>query len=179
MSKISGKPELLLSPNERALRFILRALIAANDPDSTDRTQAARLNIALSAISGRPKKRGPPEKDRDELLELMAFDYSVERYWKRRSDVTPTEIAKNLVKFHPATSGRAGSESVVADLVRKFALYGGELVDAYGFDGVEDFDSFFRPIVQALAAMECAGIGVDFSVLPPGADRFKEDKSGI
>jgi hypothetical protein len=168
---MASRPELLLPHNERAIRLILRAIIRAH-PDHKGSTEAARLSVALSALLGGKPKRGRADENRDDLLEMMAFDYSVEHKWKKRADVSPTEIATRLVEYHPAVPSSSEKESVIRDLVRKFLQHKDQLLASHSFDGVEDFEAFYKPIGAALEMLQKAGVEVDSTVLPPGAQKF-------
>ncbi|UIJ71917.1 hypothetical protein [Aurantimonas sp. HBX-1] len=99
---------------------------------------------------------------------MLAFDYSIVTEWEKRTDVKVTELARKLVDHHPSTADRAGRESVIRDLARKFKVHKAALLAAHSFDAGEDPEAFFSSIRSVLEAFESLGIPVDRGVLPPG-----------
>ena len=72
-------------------RAVLKCIISAHD-DEMGKTNEARLNNAINALLGTKPKMGPGNKDDDELMELIAFDYSVETSWKNRKNVSTPRL---------------------------------------------------------------------------------------
>lgn len=170
-----SKPEILRPQAERALRIILRAIITAH-PGQIESGQEARLETALAALLGLKPRRGRSDVLRNDLLEMMAFDYSIKGKGDRSTDVSVTQIAKRLVQYHPTTKTIAGKDAVIRYLVRKFCEHKAELLLAHSFDGKEDFEAFYKPIAEALAGLRQVGINVDCDVLPWGAQGWSREK---
>jgi hypothetical protein len=176
MKAPSQKPELLRDRQERALLALLRAIVLAHPeevgrhdvPESVEK----RVRTALSALLG-SSKDGRPGLQRDELLEHLAFDYSVQTRHEGR-DVSVTKVATMLVAHHPLTAGRDPEGSIVRDLVRKFERHEDELLKAHAFDGEEGLDVLHEPVARALFALADAGVAVDLSVVPPGARQRRD-----
>lgn len=161
------KPELLLDRHERILRVLLRAIIRGH-PDALHRTEEARVATAAAILLGREPSRGAPGLWRDDMLEMMAFLYSVAAYSKR--PVAIESLAKAVIGM-PRGVGRDPEGAVVKDLVRKFNAYRDELLAAHSYDGNEDFDEFYAPIADIFEALERAGIAFDKDVIPAGVWR--------
>lgn len=163
--KPKATPEILLPPGEQALRILARAIVSAH-PDAEGRTAENRVAQAVAVLLGRSPPSGSSSKDRRELLEMLAFDYSLETKWKRRNDVTPTEIARRLVQHHPSTKGLAEKESIVRDLVRKFNNDTERLLNEHSYDSAEEAN-VFGAVGEMLGSLEDIGVAIDRSVLPP------------
>ncbi len=160
-------PEVLRPRTERMMRSVVRAIAAAHP--TLDRTIESRVMTAVSAMLGLREKTGAPTSYRDDLLELMAFKYSVETRWHNRTDVSLREIAKGLVDAHPEVVGNSERESVIRYLLRTFKANRERLLAEHSYDGSDNFDEFYRPIRTILLALQSAGVPVEWSVLPPGA----------
>jgi hypothetical protein len=162
---MSKRPPLavLLPENELVLRCVLRSIIAAHPIDGE--SEATRLNDAIAALTGRP--RLPERKDRDELLGLIAFEYSVAKI-NNTSEISLASIADKLVSFYPNTADLSEKESISRDLQRKFAAFRKQLLDRYGYDAEWDDSALLRSVRIIMNELEKAGIPVDRSFLPPG-----------
>lgn len=123
----------------------------------------------MSALLGKAKRRGPRSAAYNDLLEWIAFDYSVETQWKQRMDVSVTSIVRNVVEHHHLTRTKAQRESIIRNLERTFSAHKDELVSLYSYDGAEGFEEFYDPIVRALRALSESGVPVDLTVIPPMA----------
>ncbi|WP_156389071.1 hypothetical protein [Mesorhizobium sp. Root695] len=161
------KPELLLERSERTLRIILRAIVRGY-PDEQHRTDEARVAQAVAILLGRKSQRGAPGLWRDDMLEMMAFMYSVAAYAKR-----PVAVEKlaNAVIDMPGGAGKDPEGAVAKDLVRKFNAHRDELLAAHSFDGREDFGEFYNPIADVFDGLRRAGVAIDNHVIPMGARR--------
>jgi hypothetical protein len=164
---MTQKPELLLDCSERTLRIILRAIVRGH-PDEQHRTEEMRVTQAAAILLGRKPSRGAPGFWRDDMLEMMAFMYSVEAHARR--PIAVEKLAKSVIDM-PGGAGKDPEGAVVKDLVRKFNAYREELLAAHSFDGNEDFDAFYAPIVDVLDALKRADIAIDEHVIPAGARR--------
>lgn len=160
-----SKPELLWGRSERTLRILLRAIVRSY-PDEQHRTEEARVAQAAALLLGRKSPRGAPGFWRDDMLEMMAFMYSVAAHSKR--PVAVEKLAKAVIDM-PGGVGKDLEGAVVKDLVRKFNANRDELLAAHSFDGNEDFDAFYAPIVGVFDALKLAGVSVDEDVIPVGA----------
>ncbi|TGT53508.1 hypothetical protein EN813_047510 [Mesorhizobium sp. M00.F.Ca.ET.170.01.1.1] len=103
------------------------------------------------------------------MLEMMAFMYSVAAHSGR--DVSVESLAKAVIDMPGGSAGKDPEGAVAKDLARKFVAHCEELLARHSFDGNEDFDQFYDPLVDAFSALRRAGIAVDDSILPPGARR--------
>lgn len=158
-------PELLFERSERTLRIVLRAIIRGNI-DETGRTEEMRLAQAAAILLGKRPQRGAPGMWRDDMLEMMAFMFSVKAYSKR--DVSIEKLAKLVIDM-PGGARKDPEGAIVKDLVRKFNAHRNELLAAHSFNGSEDFYAFYGPIVDAMDALKRAGIQIDENVIPVGA----------
>lgn len=160
-----ARPELLMEHSERRLRVILRAMVRAN-PDEHHRTDELRVAQAARILLGRKPQRGAPGFRRDDMLEMMAFLYSVEAL--SNNEVSIEGLAKKVIDM-PGGAGSDPEGAVVKDLADKFIAYAPELLAAHSVDGNEDFFSFYAPIVDMFDALRKTGIKIDEDVIPVGA----------
>jgi hypothetical protein len=121
----------------------------------------------MNALLGKAKRRGPRSAAYHDLLEWIAFDYSVETQWGQRDDVSAMSTVRGVVEHHPLTRTKAQRESIVRNLERTFSAHKDELVALHGYDGAEGFAEFYAPIVRALRALAETGVPVDLTVVPP------------
>lgn len=161
------KPELLSDRSERTLRVILRAIVRGH-PDELHRTEEARVTQATAVLLGRKPPRGAPGFWRDDMLEMMAFMHSVESYSKR--PVSVESLAKTVITM-PGGPGKDPEGAIAKDLVRKFRANRDELLARHSFDGTENFDEFYAPLVDIFEALQRSGIAIDDRTIPVGARR--------
>ncbi|WP_192845734.1 hypothetical protein [Aureimonas sp. AU22] len=164
--KPKSVPELLLPRNERALRLLARSIIMAH-PDTEGRSDENRVGQVVALLLGRKPPAGPSQVDRDDLLGMMAFDYSVQVYSEGRDDVTPTEIARKLVEYHPTASKLAHRDAIVRNLVRKFKENAVNLLrdHSYDADAGPDVAEMMWPVLEGLEKLE---VKIEPHVIPPG-----------
>lgn len=143
----------------------MRAIIWAN-PDELHRTNELRVAQAMNILLGRKPQRGAPGFWRDDMLEMMAFMYSVKRL---STDEISIEALARAVMDMPSGAERPASEDgAIEDLVNKFIAYAPELLEAHSYDGRESFSDFYDPLVDVLRALQKAGIKIDEDVIPMG-----------
>jgi hypothetical protein len=134
VKKTQRKPRPQPSDEMFVLQQLLKALIAAYPQDYKGRSGANRLNVAVSAVTGLPNPSERPSSDDEELLKLIAFDWSVVQE-ERRNDVTLTEVIRSLVQHHPKYRDAAHRESIVRRLERRFKAELAVYMAAHSFDG--------------------------------------------
>lgn len=130
------------------------------------RTKEHRVSNTVALLLGRESSRGAPGHWRDDMLEMMAFLYSVAEEAGRT--VSLQSLAESVIDM-PGGPGKDPEGAIVKDLVRKFTRNREKLLALHGIYGNENFEDFYSPIITILGALKSIGITIDESVLPPGA----------
>ena len=163
--KVPALPEILMEQSERRLRVILRAIVRAN-PDKHHRTNEVRVTQAINILLGREPQRGAPGFWRDDMLEMMAFIYSVKRL--SADKISIEALARAVIDMPSGVERPVSEDGAIEDLVNKFIAYAPELLEAHSYDGRESFSDFYDPVVDVLRALQQAGIKIDEDVIPMG-----------
>lgn len=172
--KAKHKPDLLANKAERSLRIILRSIARSNkDTSAKKRTIGSRVQQAEALLLGTPPPRGASPQQRDDILEMMAFYYSIELKYKKSNIISIESIAKASLDM-PGAEEPHSEESLIKDLVRKFTAHKDELLLKYSYDspGSEDsgnIEEFYTPIMEILTTLERIGIKVDYHQIPPSS----------
>ena len=172
--QMAKPPELLRDAKERILRAVIRAIVYGHSNKNSTQNEK-RVNTAYSALTGEKLARGRPQEYRDELLDMLFFDYGIAKM--KGENASLESLAYSIVSHHPLTCDLAQKESIVTDLVRKFNRYGSRLIgEEMGDSGAPDLS---YQIADILYALKSAGIKIEWDRFPPEPESDKGLNYGI
>ena len=148
------------------LMLVVRAIIRGNGP-KRGISEEARVESVMTGLLGKTPNRGRPKISDDELLELIAFDYSLPPSKNHPKPKLLFSVARSLVLHHPQTRKLSveSQDSTARRLVKKFDERRSELLDFHGYQSDQNRMGQYSSVALILREIGNLGIAVDESLL--------------